>query len=62
MVKSAKGALLATLQIDKGSTTPIYRQLENFLRRLILEGSLPSKQKLPSTRGRPLPIAISRQC
>ena len=60
MVKSAKGALLATLQIDKGSTTPIYRQLENFLRRLILEGSLPSKQKLPSTRELAEELGVSR--
>ena len=60
MVKSAKGALLATLQIDKGSTTPIYRQLENFLRRLILEGRLPSKQKLPSTRELAEELGVSR--
>ena len=60
MVKSAKGALLATLEIDKGSTTPIYRQLENFLRLLILEGRLPAKQKLPSTRELAEELGVSR--
>ena len=60
MVKSANGALLATIPIDRGSTTPIYRQLENFLRQLILDGTLPSRQKLPSTREFSEELGVSR--
>ena len=47
MVKSAKGALLSTLEIDRNSRTPIYRQIEDFLRQMILDGVLLPSQKLP---------------
>ena len=50
MVKAAKGALLATLEIDRTSDVPIYRQIEDVLRRMILNGALLPSQKLPSTR------------
>lgn len=40
MVKAAKGALLATLEIDRNSDVPIYRQIEDFLRQMILNGVL----------------------
>ena len=60
MVKAAKGALLATLEIDRSSVLPIYRQIEDFLRRMILNGALPPSQKLPSTRELALELGVSR--
>ena len=50
MPKSASGALLSTVEIDKTLKTPLYKQLENFLRSQILEGILKPTQKLPSSR------------
>ena len=50
MVKAAKGALLSTLEINRSSSAPIYRQIEDFLRQMILDGALVPSQKLPSTR------------
>ena len=60
MVKAAKGALLATLEVDRNSGAPIYRQIEDFLRRMILNGALPPSQKLPSTRELALELGVSR--
>ena len=60
MVKAAKGALLATLEIDRNSGVPIYRQIEDFLRRMILNGALPPSKKLPSTRELALELGVSR--
>ena len=60
MVKSIGGAFLATLEIDKKLKIPIYRQLEKQLRRIILNGTLVSKQKLPSTRDFALEMGVSR--
>ena len=60
MVKAAKGALLATLEINRSSGSPIYRQIEDFLRRMILNGALPPGQKLPSTRELALELGVSR--
>ena len=60
MVKAAKGALLATLEIDRNSGVPIYRQIEDFLRRMILNGALPPGKKLPSTRELALELGVSR--
>jgi GntR family transcriptional regulator/MocR family aminotransferase len=60
MVKAAKGALLATLEIDRNSDVPIYRQIEDFLRQMILNGALLPSQKLPSTRELALELGVSR--
>ena len=60
MVKAAKGALLATLEIDRSSRVPIYRQIEDFLRQMILNGSFLPSQKLPSTRELALELGVSR--
>ncbi len=60
MVRSANGALIATVEIDKELNIPIYRQLEKHLRRMILDGTLASKQKLPSTREFALELGVSR--
>ena len=60
MVKAAKGALLSTLEIDRRCGVPIYRQIEDFLRKMILGGTLLPSQKLPSTRELALELGVSR--
>ena len=60
MVKSAKGLLLATLEIDRSSRLPIYRQIEDFLRQMILTGKVLPNQKLPSTRELAADLGVSR--
>ena len=50
MSKRPGGALLHGFNVDRNSSTPIYRQLDEEIRRLILQGVLPPAQKLPSTR------------
>jgi GntR family transcriptional regulator/MocR family aminotransferase len=60
MVKAAKGALLSTLEINRSSSAPIYRQIEDFLRQMILDGALLPSQKLPSTRELALELGVSR--
>ena len=60
MPKSASGALLSTVEIDKTLKTPLYKQLENFLRSQILEGILKPTQKLPSSRELAEDLGISR--
>ena len=60
MVKSESSTLLATLEIDRSASAPIYRQLEDFLRRMILNGTLYPKQKLPSTRALAHELGVSR--
>jgi GntR family transcriptional regulator/MocR family aminotransferase len=60
MVKAAKGALLSTLEINRSSSAPIYRQIEDFLRQMILDGALLPSQKLPSTRELAIELGVSR--
>ena len=60
MPKSASGALLSTVEIDRNLKAPLYKQLENFLRGLILDGILKPKQKLPSSRELAADLSISR--
>ena len=60
MVKAAKGALLTTLEIDRNSDVPIYRQIEDFLRQMILNGALLPSHKLASTRELALELGVSR--
>ena len=60
MVKAAKGALLSTLEINRSSNARIYRQIEDFLRQMILDGALLPSQKLPSTRELALELGVSR--
>ena len=49
-----------TLQLDPTSRRPLYLQLRDSLRRLILDHSLPPGVKLPSTRSLAKNLAISR--
>ena len=60
MPKFPGGALLSGFEIDRGSRVPIYRQIDASLRRLILEGTLVPKQKLPSTRELAIELGVSR--
>ena len=60
MPKFPGGALLSGFEIDRGSRVPIYRQIDASLRRLILEGMLAPKQKLPSTRELAIELGVSR--
>ena len=60
MSKSASGALLSTVEIDRNLKEPLYKQLESFLRGLILDGILKPKQKLPSSRELAKDLSISR--
>lgn len=50
MVKYPGGALLPTLQFDRGSRTPISAQLSSALRDMILSGKLQPGERLPSSR------------
>jgi len=49
-----------TLQLDPNSRQPLYLQLRDVLRRRILDHSLPSGVKLPSTRALAKELSISR--
>ncbi len=49
-----------TFELDGDSRQPVYLQLRNILRRLILDHSLPQGAKLPSTRALARNLAISR--
>jgi GntR family transcriptional regulator/MocR family aminotransferase len=60
MPKSPGGALLHRLNVERGMSVPIYRQIDASLRRLILEGTLRQGQKLPSTRELAQDLGVSR--
>ena len=60
MPKSPGGALLSGIHIDKNASIPIYRQLDDSIRQLILGGSLAAGQKLPSTRELSAELEVSR--
>jgi GntR family transcriptional regulator/MocR family aminotransferase len=49
-----------TFELDPDSRQPLYLQLRDGLRRLIMNHSLPQGVKLPSTRGLAKNLAISR--
>jgi GntR family transcriptional regulator/MocR family aminotransferase len=48
------------LPIDRGSRTPIHRQIYEWLRRAILDGLLRPGQRVPSTRALALDLEVSR--
>jgi GntR family transcriptional regulator/MocR family aminotransferase len=49
-----------TFELDPDSPRPLYLQLRDWLRRRILEHSLPPGAKLPSTRGLAKTLGLSR--
>jgi len=60
MPKFPGGALLQGFSIERGSSVPIYRQLDAALRRVILDGTLQPARKLPSTRDLAQELGVSR--
>ncbi len=54
------GALLSMLTLDRNSGTPLTRQLENKIRKAVLDGSLPQTTRLPSTRQMAEELVVSR--
>lgn len=60
MAKEIQGLQLAGLGFDPKSSTPMYRQLYEFLRQAILEGRLRPGQRLPATRALAGELGISR--
>ena len=57
--KITKGELYCRDSSGKNSSTPIYRQLDASLRRLILDGTLEPGQQLPSARELAKDLGIS---
>ncbi len=60
MPKHAEAVLLHGVDVDRDSPVPIYRQIETTLRRQILDGTLRSSSKLPSTRDLASQLGVSR--
>lgn len=60
MNKNSTFVPLNVLNIDPGSSIPIYRQLYTSLRNAILNGQLASGTKLPSTRALALELGVAR--
>ena len=60
MAKSKGGAVLSFIAIDRRSSMPIYRQLEEAFRRAILSHRLRSGARLPATRQLADDLGVSR--
>ncbi len=60
MARQSGGALLSTLEIDRDSRMPYYRQLEDAIRRMILNGDISTGQQLPASRQLAKDLEISR--
>ena len=60
MTKSAKGAFLSQIEIDREASTTLFQQLDWAMRKLILNGSVGAGQRLPSTRQLANDIGVSR--
>ena len=54
------GAKLLALDLDKDNTGPLYRQLYDLLRLMILDGRLPSGSRLPANRVLAQDLSLSR--
>ena len=60
MVKRAGGALLLSVQIDRGSRRPVCTQLYLALRELILAGGFCAGERLPASRTLARDLTVSR--
>ena len=60
MAKSPMGALLAAPMVDPSSSQPLYQQVYQRIRELILEGKLPRGARLPSSRTLADDLSLSR--
>ena len=54
------GALLSMLNLERKSSTPLTRQLENRIRKAIIDGTLPQTTRMPSTSQLAKDIGVSR--
>jgi len=61
MAKRKSGALLTRIVIDRDSRTPLFRQIEDQLRGMILVGSLSGGTRLPASRALATDLGVSRQ-
>ena len=59
-MRKTGGALLSMLNLDRQSGTPLTRQLENKIRKAVLDGSLPQTTRMPSTRQLSEDLGVSR--
>lgn len=59
-MKSPAGLLLSGIELDRDSTTPLYRQLYLQIRKQILTGRLQGGIRLPSTRTLSQELNLSR--
>lgn len=59
-MKSPAGLLLSGIELDRESTTPLYRQLYLQIRKQILTGRLQGGIRLPSTRTLSQELSLSR--
>ncbi len=61
MAKRKSGALLTRIVIDRDSRSPLFRQIEDQLRGMILAGSLSGGTRLPASRALATDLGVSRQ-
>ncbi len=61
MAKRKSGAILTRIVIDRHSRTPLFRQIENQLRGMIVAGSLSGGTRLPASRALASDLGVSRQ-
>ncbi len=59
-MKKTGGAMLSMLNLDRQSGMPLTRQLENKIRKAVLDGSLPQNARMPSTRQLATDLGVSR--
>lgn len=59
-MRKTGGVFLSMFNLDRQNPTPLTRQLENQVRRAVLEGSLPQATRMPSTRQLALDLGVSR--
>ncbi len=60
MARQTRGALLSTLKLEPGSRIPLYRQLEDAIRRIILNGDIATGKRLPASRQLARDLGVSR--
>lgn len=59
-MKKSGGVLLSMFNLDRQSSTPLMRQLENKIRKAVLDGDLPEATRLPSSRQLAVDLDVSR--
>lgn len=59
-MKSIQGALLSSIELDRNSSVTLFQQLDRALRKLILNGTITARQRLPSSRQLADDLGVSR--